>query len=288
MTKRERSAIVATVAVVLFSAGLAFAGSQGGLKVRDVPLFALAVGLIFVLQWVAFVPAFMEQTEQFFDLMGSMTFISVSALVLFLSPVRDGRSLLLFLLILIWTGRLGSFLFRRVRRDGKDGRFDAIKPSFFRFLFVWTLQGAWVAFTASAALIAMTSEMRKELDIFALVGSLIWLVGFAIEVVADQQKSQFRANPANKGKFIQTGLWARSRHPNYFGEILLWLGVTVIALPVLQGWQWIGLISPVFVTVLLTHVSGIPLLEQRADAKWGGQDAYERYKEQTPILIPRL
>ncbi len=288
MTKRERSALVATVAVVFFSAGLAFAGSQGGVKVGNMSLFALAVGLIFVLQWIAFVPAFMGQTERFYDLMGSLTYISVSALVLFLSPVRDGRSLLLFLLIFIWAGRLGSFLFLRIRRDGKDGRFDAIKPSFFRFLFVWTLQGAWVAFTASAALIAMTTETRKELDVFALIGGLLWIVGFAIEVVADQQKSQFRADPANKGKFIQTGLWARSRHPNYFGEILLWIGVTVIALPILQGWQWIGLISPIFVTLLLTRVSGIPLLEQRADAKWGGQAAYEEYKEQTPILILRL
>ena len=88
--------------------------------------------------------------------------------------------------------------------------------------------------------------------------------------------------------FIQTGLWSRSRYPNYFGEIVLWVVVMIIALPVLQGWQWVALISPVFVTLLLTRVSGIPLLEKKADQKWGRQEDYEAYKKHTPVLIPRL
>ena len=102
------------------------------------------------------------------------------------------------------------------------------------------------------------------------------------------QKSHFSADPANKGKFIRTGLWSRSRHPNYFGEITLWVGVAIIALPVLQGWQWIALISPVFVALLITRVSGVPLLEAKADKKWGGQADYEEYKKQTPVLIPKF
>jgi steroid 5-alpha reductase family enzyme len=112
--------------------------------------------------------------------------------------------------------------------------------------------------------------------------------GFIFEVIADTQKSRFSANPDNKGKFIQTGLWSRSRHPNYFGEIVLWIGIAIIALPVLQGWQWVTLISPIFVTLLLTRVSGVPLLEKKADKKWGGQEDYESYKKRTPVLIPRL
>jgi steroid 5-alpha reductase family enzyme len=126
------------------------------------------------------------------------------------------------------------------------------------------------------------------LDIFAVVGFLMWVFGFAIEVSADAQKSRFNANPDNKGKFIQTGLWSRSRHPNYFGEIMLWVGIAVIALPVLHSWQWVALISPIFVTLLLTRVSGVPLLEKKADKKWGGQEDYEAYKKRTPTLIPRL
>ena len=145
-----------------------------------------------------------------------------------------------------------------------------------------------MTFTAAAALVAITTSVRKELDLFAIVGALVWVFGFAIEVAADSQKSRFNADPSNKGKFIQTGLWSRSRHPNYFGEIVLWIGIAIIALPVLQGWQWVALISPIFVTLLLTRVSGIPLLEKKADQKWGGQAEYEEYKKRTPVLIPRL
>ncbi|MBE0636838.1 DUF1295 domain-containing protein, partial [Candidatus Bipolaricaulota bacterium] len=114
----------------------------------------------------------------------------------------------------------------------------------------------------------------------------IWMCGFSIEVLADAQKARFRSNPANKGHFIQSGLWAWSRHPNYFGEIVLWFGVAIIALPVLRGWQWLSLISPLFVTLLITRISGIPLLEKRADEKWAGQDTYEGYKAGTSVLIP--
>jgi steroid 5-alpha reductase family enzyme len=144
-----------------------------------------------------------------------------------------------------------------------------------------------VTFTLAAALAAITSNIRKELSLFALIGTLIWVFGFAFEVIADSQKSRFRADPENQGRFINTGLWSRSRHPNYFGEIVLWIGVAVIALPILRGWQWVTLISPVFVTLLLTRISGIPMLERRADEKWGGQEDYEAYKEKTPVLIPR-
>jgi steroid 5-alpha reductase family enzyme len=142
--------------------------------------------------------------------------------------------------------------------------------------------------TLAAALVAITTTTRKEIDLFAMMGFLVWVIGFAFEAVADAQKSRFNADPANRGKFISTGLWSRSRHPNYFGEIVLWVGVAIIALPVLQGWQWVALISPVFVTLLLTKVSGVPLLEKKADEMWGGQEDYEAYKKNTPVLIPRL
>ena len=114
-----------------------------------------------------------------------------------------------------------------------------------------------------------------------------WVSGFAIEVIADQQKKKFRRESKNKGKFIHTGLWAWSRHPNYFGEIILWIGVAVIALPVLSGWRWVALISPIFVTILLTRISGIPILERRAETQWGGKDDYKTYAANTPMLLPR-
>lgn len=288
MKPANRNALLTFPMLVLVGALLALAGSQGGTSVAGIPAFALSVGLAFLINWLAFIPAYLFQTEKFFDLTGSLTYISVTVLALALSGGADGRSWLLAALVSVWSVRLGMFLFSRIRKAGRDERFDEIKPNFLRFLNVWTLQGLWVTFTASAALATITSTTRKDLDAFAVVGALVWVVGFAIEVIADAQKSRFNADPANKGKFIRTGLWSRSRHPNYFGEIVLWTGVAIIAIPVLQGWQWVAMISPLFVTLLLTRISGIHLLEKKADAKWGGQADYEEYKKNTPVLIPRL
>lgn len=288
MKTADRNALITFPVLIIVGALVALAGSQGGTSVAGVPLFALSVGLAFLIQWLVFIPAYIFQTEKFFDLTGSLTYISVITGAVIFSEGVDGRSILLAALVVIWAIRLGSFLFGRIKKAGKDDRFDEIKPSFIRFLNVWTIQGLWVTFTMAAALVAITTTTRKELDLFAIAGFLIWVFGFAIEVIADSQKSRFSANPDNKGKFIQTGLWSISRHPNYFGEIVLWIGVAVIALPILQGWQWVALISPVFVAFLLIGVSGIPLLENKADKKWGGQEDYESYKKRTPILIPWL
>ncbi len=284
----DRNGLIVFSVSILIGLAVAWAGSQGGSSFSGIPLFALSVGLAFAIQWLVFIPAFLRQTEKFFDLTGGITYISVITLAVLFSAGVDARSILLWALVVIWAVRLGAFLFRRIQKAGKDDRFDELKPYFVRFLNVWTIQGLWVTFTAAAALVAITTAARKELDVFALVGLIVWIFGFAIEVIADAQKNRFSANPANKGKFIQTGLWSRSRHPNYFGEIMLWIGVAIIALPVLQGWQWVALISPVFVTLLLTRVSGVPLLEAKADKKWGGQPDYESYKKRTPVLIPRL
>jgi steroid 5-alpha reductase family enzyme len=183
---------------------------------------------------------------------------------------------------------VGAFLVKRIHRAGKDSRFDELKLYFFRFWNAWNLQGLWISFTSSAAWIVLTSRRKIDLDVFAVLGFLIWLFGLIIEITADQQKNRFKADPVNKGKFINAGLWSHSRHPNYFGEITLWIGMVIIALPVFQGWQWIGLISPLFVAILLTRISGIPILEKRADQKWGGQEDYKEYKKKTPVLIPKI
>lgn len=288
MTKAERQSLAAVPLVVLLGAGLATAGSQGGATVGGIPVFAVAVAVAFIIQWLVLVPSYLARTERFFDLTGSLTYIAVTLGVLLLANSWDARRVLLAVLVLVWAVRLGTFLFGRVSRSGADDRFDEIKGSLPRFLAVWTIQGLWVSVTAAAAWIAISASRRVDLDVFAVVGFLLWAAGFAVEVIADRQKSRFRADPAHRGRFISTGLWSRSRHPNYFGEILLWIGVAVIALPVLQGWQWVGMVSPVFVAVLITRVSGVTLLEAKADAKWGGQPDYEEYKRTTPVLVPRL
>ncbi len=278
--------LIGIILIVVIGAGVALAGSQGSAKVAGIPLYALGVGLAFLIQWIVFIPAYINKTEKFFDLTGSITYITVTLVALLLSPVKDVRSWLLAGLVIIWAARLGTFLFRRIQAAGEDRRFREIKASFLRFLQVWTIQGLWVTFSIAAALAVITSLKRVSLDGFAVVGFLVWVFGFSLEATADSQKSRFKADPENEGKFIHTGLWSWSRHPNYFGEIVLWVGVAIIALPVLHGWQWVTLISPVFITILLTRISGVPLLEKRADDKWGGQIDYEAYKSNTSVLIP--
>lgn len=291
MKTTDRNSLIVFPILLLIGCLVALAGSQGGATFGGVPIFEIAVALAFLIQWLVFIPAYIFQTEKFFDLTGGITYITVIGVAVCYSRYSadlDARSILLAALVIIWAIRLGSFLFGRIKKAGKDDRFDELKPSFIRFLNVWTIQGLWVTFTMAAALVAITTVNKKELDAFAVVGLLVWIFGFAFEVIADSQKSRFNADPSNKGKFIQTGLWSRSRHPNYFGEIVLWIGVAIIALPVLHGWTWVAMISPLFVTLLLTRVSGVPLLEKKADKKWGGQADYEAYKKNTPVLIPRL
>lgn len=291
MKTNNRNSFILFPILIVIGVLVALAGSQGGATLGGIPIFAISVGLAFLIQWLVFIPSYLFQTEKIFDLTGSITYISVVGVALCYSRYSidlDARSILLAALVIIWALRLGTFLFGRIQKAGKDDRFDEIKPSFIRFLNVWTIQGLWITFTAAAALVGITTLTRKDLDVFVIIGFLVWAFGFAFEVIADAQKSRFNANPVNKGKFIQTGLWSRSRHPNYFGEIVLWVGIAIIAIPVLQGWQWVAMISPLFVTLLLTRVSGIPLLEKKADKKWGGQEDYEAYKKNTPVLIPRL
>ena len=288
MKKSDRNALISLIIVVLVAIGVAFAGSQHGAKVFGLPLFTLAVVFIFLVQWVVFIPSYIKQTEKFYDITGSLTYISITILAGVFSPRLDARSLVLMSLVFIWAARLGTFLFRRIHKSGKDDRFDNIKTSFWSFLNAWTLQALWITLTSSAALIVITSANQKSLGIFFYAGLAIWIFGFSFEAIADQQKNNFRSDPDNKGKFIQSGLWSKSRHPNYFGEITLWIGVLIIAIPVLQGWQWIAVLSPLFVTLLLTRVSGIPLLEKKADARWGGEENYEAYKRNTPVLIPKI
>jgi len=287
MTESERKRLAVLPIALALVAGLAWGGSEGGAAVGGLPVFALCVAVAVAIQWVAFVPAYVARTERFYDLTGSLTYITLTVLALWLSRPADARSILLALLVVVWAARLGSFLFTRILADRSDRRFDEIKTSFVRFLVAWTLQGVWVCFTMGAALAAMTATRRVPLGVLAWLGLALWLLGFAIEAVADAQKRRFRRKPENAGRFIASGLWARSRHPNYFGEIVLWVGIALIALPVLEGWQHLTLLSPVFVSLLLTKGSGIPLLEARADARWGGDPAYEAYKASTPVLVPR-
>lgn len=285
--RRHTSSALITIAASVAVGGLvAAAGSAGGVRLGGAPVFALCAALAFAVNWLAFVPAYLRRTERFYDMTGTLTYLAVVTLAAW---AGSGSSLavLLAILVSVWALRLGTFLVLRIRRDGTDGRFDDIKVDPVRFLMSWTLQALWVVLTAGAALAAMTTADPTGLGPWSAVGVAVWATGFGIEVVADAQKRAFRAEPANRGRFISSGLWAWSRHPNYFGEITLWVGVALVALPALSGWQLVTLVSPVFVTLLLTRVSGVPLLEARGRRAWGDDPGYRAYVERTPVLVPR-
>jgi steroid 5-alpha reductase family enzyme len=247
--------------------------------------------MTFVIQWIAYIPAFLFKTEKFYDLTGSLTYIGTILFALYATGSLANLTLgniLVGLAIIVWAIRLGSFLFMRIRKDKKDGRFDSIKTSFSQFFMTWTLQGMWVFICSSAALIAIANPSGIPINSLFILGLLMFIFGFAIEVIADNQKSAFRSIPENKDSFINEGLWARSRHPNYFGEITLWAGITVMGISTFEGMNYFAIFSPIFSYLLLVYVSGVRMLEGRGHKKWGHLEDYQNYKKNTPKLIPKI
>ena len=247
----------------------------------------------FVLHWVAFVPSYLARTEKFYDIIGTVAYLSVLTTASYLTIISSNndlqiRSIIAIALITVWALRLGLFLFIRVLKVGEDRRFREVKQNFSKFLVWWSVSALWVFLTTANALTMIINNVSSSDDLYLYLGLLLWLIGFSFEAIADEQKRRFRIDINNKDSFIHTGLWSISRHPNYFGEILLWIGMAVIALPTLEGWQYVTLISPFFIYILLTRVSGVNLLEERADQKWAGNEEYEMYKKNTPVLIPYI
>ena len=276
------------VVVLLFASSIVLAGNQGSVNWGGMPLFMICASVGFILHWLVFIPAYIYQTEHYFDLTGSLSYIATLIAAVSLHPNLDARGLVLSMMIAIWATRLGSFLFMRVKKAGQDSRFLIMKTIFLRYLFTWTLGGCWVFVTMAAGLAAITSTTQAGIDAFLIIGCSLWAFGFGFEVIADRQKTTFRKNNENSNSFITTGLWSITRHPNYFGEIILWAGITVAAFPALSGWQLITLISPIFVTLLLIKVSGVRLLEASGQERWGSDPEYQSYLANTPVLVPFL
>ena len=278
--------LLLSLIIIVFAFVLTTLVDENSISYGSLSLFLLCTIIIFFLQWIVFIPSYLLSTEHFFDLTGSVTFITVSILAFLMNDSNNLRQLIVLILIMIWALRLGSFLFLRIRKAGEDSRFTTIKKDFLVFFLTWNLQGLWVLFTLFGALTILTSNNNQNFGILDIIGVLIWIIGFVIEVVSDRQKSEFKSHESNDGKFIQSGLWKYSRHPNYFGEILLWTGIAIIGISVYSGFGWLGLISPFFVFVMLNYISGVRLLEKQAEERWGGNDLYQLYKSKTPVLFP--
>ena len=251
--------------------------------------FKFLISMAVLIQFLIFLPSFLLQTEKFYDLTGSLTYISVTSIAYISLDNPTTIDTILYLYVIVWAGRLGIFLFRRINKDGKDERFDKAKKKFFWFLQYWMGQAAWVVFTAGASILAILSPVEAELEVLAFIGIFLWWSGFLIEVISDYQKRKFRETSDPKTEFISTGLWARSRHPNYFGEITLWVGMAVISLSSLSGIEYVtAIVSPVFVYLLLRKAEGVPMLERIADERYGELSDYQEYKANTPVLMMKI
>lgn len=254
----------------------------------ELPIVKNLILLIFCIQWTAFIPAFIFQTEKFFDLSGSLTYLTAIFYTLQLTSSNRLSDYIIVGCIAVWAIRLGSFLFMRIHKAGEDRRFRTIKVNFTRFLMTWTLQGTWVSMCLLCVLTALSSYSGVVMNSIFFIGLTAFILGLAIEIIADNQKTVFRRNTENKDKFITTGLWSLSRHPNYLGEILLWTGIAVMSISSLHGLQYLTLISPIFVYILLVYISGIRMLEDQAKKKWGHLDSYKEYIKNTPRLFFKI
>ncbi len=234
---------------------------------------------------IMFIPAYLFKTDKLTDISYSITFATL-AIFGFSRSTQSSLHTLILILVLIWAIRLGGFLFIRINKVGKDVRFDGMRENFFRFLKFWLLQGASVFVIMLAALMGY-ARIHTSITVLSWIGVVVFSLGLLIETISDAQKFRFKNNAKHKGQWIDEGIWRASRHPNYLGEIMVWIGIYLVVASSLTGISLlIALLSPLFIIVLLLFVSGIPLLEKSAQKKWGGQEEYNKYKAEVPLLIP--
>ena len=287
MKKEVRSAL--TSIVFLFCIYLlSFLGSNVVSTIQSINSFSFLLLISVIIQVIFFIPSFILKTEKLYDLIGSTTYIIVITIAYLSVNTKTATDTILFLFVVLWGTRLGTYLFRRIQRDSEDVRFEKAKRNFFWFLQYWMGQALWVSITSCAAVISILNTEPNTLGINGMIGILIWLIGFSFEVIADFQKNNFKKTENTNDKFISDGLWSISRHPNYFGEITLWIGIYIISYTSFSGYEYLSIVSPIFVYILLTRMSGINMLEKIADERYGNINSYIEYKNNTPILIPNI
>jgi steroid 5-alpha reductase family enzyme len=251
------------------------------------------------IQGACFIVAAALQTEVFYDFSGSCTYIAMVLFGLKGALRRQGgklsqRQTAAATMACVWAARLGSFLLQRIIQDGGDNRFNKVRNNPRIFAIYWAVQALWIFVTALPVWVMLSIDDRDEAErpspprtkTRQYAGWAMWVAGFATQVMADRQKSKFRADPMNKGKYITGGLWSWSQHPNYFGEITMWAGVWLSTSGAFRGIEHVAAISPMFVYYLLTRVSGVPLLRKASLKKWGHLPEYLAHMRRVPVLLP--
>lgn len=255
------------------------------------PFFVLA-GFLLAYMTLAFVIALIRKDNGTADIAygGGFVLLAVTSLVLTSLSVV---TLLMVLLVIVWATRLSLRILKRNRGKEEDFRYKAWRESWGKWFVVrsygqiYLLQGAVIYIVSLPVLLAAIYAGEAEIGLVTFVGVSLWVLGFFYESVGDAQLDRFVRDPANKGHVLQSGLWRYTRHPNYFGESLMWWGIAVIGADALlsTGQVYFALaafLSPLLITFLLTRVSGIPLVE----ARFAGQPAWEEYKSRTSAFVP--
>jgi steroid 5-alpha reductase family enzyme len=245
-------------------------------------LWTLAVSL--AVQALFFAVAAALKTDKVTDLSYGLTFVILALALLFTSGDAGGPALVLALMVVLWGVRLAGYLVYRIMRIGRDARFDGIRERFWAFARFWLLQGVavWVIMLP----VTLWFSRPGPWDWLMAPGAGAWLAGLVIETTADFQKFREKSRPGGSNRWVASGLWRYSRHPNYFGELLCWWGVFLFAAGNLEGWSWLAVAGPISITALLLFVTGIPTLEASALRKWGSDPAYAEYRRRTRLLVP--
>jgi len=259
----------------------------------------VAAGADVIVQFCCFIVAAALQTEIFYDVSASLTYILCVLLTL-----RSGgaglRQKVNTGLVITWAMRLGSFLLWRIWKVGHDHRFNNVRNRPRVFAIFWGIQALWILITA-LPVYALNGKKEETSDEEAntkiprllrnlswrdAIGWSAWVLGFVLQVAADSQKSAFHANPANAGHWTDVGLWRYARHPNYLGEMCMWWGIFLSCSGGLQGIEHLTGISPFFVSYLLLRVSGVPQLRKAGLKRYGHLPEYQEYLRKTRLLVP--
>jgi steroid 5-alpha reductase family enzyme len=231
-----------------------------------------------------FIVSLIKKRNDVADIAWGLGFIVIS-LFLFLTQPLFPISALIYTLVTLWGGRLAMHIALRSKGKTEDFRYKKWREEWREYflirsyLQVYVLQGFFMLLIALPIIIAGIAP-PQYFNTFTVVGGVIWLIGFAFETIGDYQLSVFIKNKPHKTDIMQTGLWRYTRHPNYFGEVLVWWGIFIVTLPLQNG--FLGIISPLTITFLLLYVSGIPMLE----AKYKDNEAFQAYKQRTSAFFP--
>lgn len=251
----------------------------------DDRLLALTAIVTIAFQFTFFVITYALRFDKVTDFAGSTNFILLAILTLTLGSGYNPRQIVITSCVLVWGVRLCAFLLYRIILWGEDRRFDDKRNNLPRLAAFWILQAVWAWTVSLPTTIINSKTSSKGLNALDYVGWAIFAFGFVLEATADQQKLFFKRSPESKGRWTDVGVWSWSRHPNFFGEMLVWWGLYLSAINDLEGGEHAAVVSPIFITLLLMFISGIPLLEKSADGKHGGKEEYVTYKKRTSVLI---